>query len=346
MRKLFTIPLIALGLVSTAPGAAETLPLYAVEAVAMPLEHQVDGVVEARRQATISSEVAGKVEEVNFDVDDVVEKGAVVVRIRDREYRARLEKARAVLAEAQANEAEARLRYQRSSDLLKQKLVAQSAFDEVSAAYKAAQARVVSAKADLAQSEEQLDYTVVRAPYGGVVVERHVEPGESIRPGQAFMTGYDPGQLRVSASVPQSIIASLRERREVRVLALEDGRSLPIDRITIHPFANPQNHSFPVRLDLGPGQQHVYPGMLVKVAVTVGETTRLLVPRQALVSRSEINALYMRANDGSLEFRQVRIGNRYGDRLEILAGIEPGETVVLDPVRAAIELKRQRGDAQ
>jgi RND family efflux transporter MFP subunit len=346
MRKLFVLPLLALVFASTASGATETLPLFTVEAVAMPLEHRVDGVVEARRQATISSEVAGKVEEVNFDVDDVVEKGAVVVRIRDLEYRARLEKARAVLAEAQANEAEARLRYQRSSDLLKQKLVAQSAFDEVSAAYKAAQARVVSARADLAQAEEQLGYTVVRAPYGGVVVERHVEPGESIRPGQAFMTGYDPTQLRVSANVPQSIIASLRQRREVRVFVLEDGSPLPLQRITIHPFANPQNHSFPVRLDLAPDQHNVYPGMLVKVAVTVGETTRLLVPRQALVSRSEINALYLRSADGSLEFRQVRLGNRYADRLEILAGIEAGETIVVDPVRAAIELKRQRGDAQ
>jgi multidrug efflux pump subunit AcrA (membrane-fusion protein) len=160
------------------------------------------------------------------------------------------------------------------------------------------------------------------------------------------MTGYDPEQLRVSASVPQSIIASLRQRREVRVLMLEDGSSLPVERIVIHPFANPQNHSFPVRLDIAPGQRQIYPGMLVKVAVTVGETTRLLVPRQALVSRSEVNALYLRLEDGRIEFRQVRPGNRYGDRVEILAGIEAGETVFTDPVRAAIELKRQRGAAQ
>lgn len=350
MRNVCGIILFGLGLTLSVSvpvlDAAESLPLFTAESISMPLEYEVDGVVEARRQATLSAEVAGKIESVNFDVDDKVEKGAVVIRIRDLEHRARLEKARAALAEARANLVEVNLRHDRSEGLLKQKLIAQSAYDEVSAARKAAQARVASAQADLAQAEEQLDYTVVRAPYGGVVVQRHVEPGESIRPGQPIMTGYAPDSLRVSASVPQSIIARLRQRREARVLLLEDGSSLPLERITIHPFANPQNHGFPVRLDLSPGHRQLYPGMLVKVALSVGEISRLLVPRQALVSRSEVNALYLRLADGRLDFRQVRPGNQYGDRVEILAGLEAGEIVVLDPVRAAIELKRQQEAAQ
>jgi RND family efflux transporter MFP subunit len=338
--------LLGLCLGTPALGAAESLPVYTVEPVSMPLEYQVDGVVEARRQATISAEVSGKIEAVNFDVDDTVEKGQVVIRIRDLEYQARLEKARANLAAANANLLEAQLRYDRSAGLLKQKLIAQSAFDEASAGFKAAQAQVKSAQADLSQAEEQLRYTIVRAPYSGVVVQRHVEPGESIRPGQPFMTGYAPDQLRVSASVPQSIISSLRQQRNVRVLLLEDGSSVEVERITIHPFANPQNHSFPVRLDLAARKHRLYPGMLVKVAITVGETARLLVPRQALVSRSEVNALYLRLADGRLDFRQVRPGNHFDDRVEILAGLDAGETVVLDPVRAAIELKRQLDGAQ
>jgi multidrug efflux pump subunit AcrA (membrane-fusion protein) len=177
-------------------------------------------------------------------------------------------------------------------------------------------------------------------------VQRHVEPGESIQPGQPIMTGYAPDQLRVSVNIPQSIIASLRQQRQARVLLLDDGGSAQVERITIHPFANPQNHSFPVRLDLAPAQDRLYPGMLVKVVVAVGETTRLLVPKQALVSRSEVNALYLRMADGRLDFRQVRPGNHFGDQVEILAGLDAGETVVLDPVRAAIELKRQLDGVQ
>ena len=105
-----------------------------------------------------------------FDVDDVVKKGDVVLRIRDREYRANLAKARAALEEARANLQELELEFERNEGLRKKKLISQAVFDKTSASLRAAQARTNSAKANLVQAEEQLGYTVVRAPYSGVVV--------------------------------------------------------------------------------------------------------------------------------------------------------------------------------
>jgi len=338
--------LLLVGLIFSRIHASEDLPTMVTTMSVMPLEYQLDGVVEARRQATLSAEVAGKVEAVYFDVDDFVNKGDIVLKIRDREYRAKLAKARAALEEARANLQELQLDYDRNTGLRKQKLISQAVFDKSSASLKAAQARMNSAQANLVQAEEQLGYTVVRAPYSGVVVQRHVEAGETTRPGQPFMTGYAPEQLRVSANVPQSIIGYLRKQRSVRVVLLENGHSLDVERITIHPFADPQNHSFPVRLDLPASQADIYPGMLVKVILNIGESERLLVPRQALVTRSEINALYLRDSSGRLIFRQVRPGNQYADQVEILAGLDAGETVVLDPVGAGIEIKRRLDNTQ
>jgi RND family efflux transporter MFP subunit len=310
----------------------------------MPLEYQVDGVVEAQRRATLSAEVSGTVEKVNFDVDDFVEKGEVVLEIRDREYRARLQKAQAALDEALANLKQVQLEFARSEDLRQRKLISQADFDKAGANLAAAQARRDSAEANLAEAREQIGYTVVRAPYSGVVVERHVEPGESVTPGQPIMSGYSSGHLRVTAQVPQSLIASLRENREARVIRLEDGRDIEVTKITIHPFANAQNHAFKVRFDLPESPGGLYPGMLVKVALTTGKTRRLLLPQQALVSRSEVNAVYVLDDEGRLSLRQVRPGNRYGDRVEILAGLDENERVALDPVRAGIEYKRQDDD--
>lgn len=321
--------------------ATENLQTIVTERVSMPLAHRIDGVVEARQQATLSAEVAGKIEEVNFDVDDYVEQGEIVLRIRDREYRARVQQARAALDEADANLQEMRLEFKRNQDLLKQKLISQAVFDSARANLKAAEARKASAEASLARAEEQLGYTVVRAPYSGVVVQRHVERGESVNPGQPIMTGYGLGQLRVSADVPQSLINGLRKNLAARIVLIEDGRSIDAVKITIHPFADPQNHSFPVRLDLPEIKDGLFPGMLVKVEINVGDTERLLLPQSALVSRSEVNAVYVVDNDGGLSMRQVRPGNRFGDRIEILAGLDANETVALDPVRAGIELKRQ-----
>jgi RND family efflux transporter MFP subunit len=329
------------GLIPVTVFSGEPLQTVTSARVAMPLQYRVDGVVEARQQATISAEVAGKIEIVNFDVDDYVEKGEIILRIRDLEYRARQQQSRAALDEANANLQDMQLEYKRSQNLRQQKLISQAVFDKARANLKAAKAREASAQASLAQADEQLDRTVLRAPYSGVVVERHVEPGEAVNPGQPIMTGYGLGELRVTAQVPQSLIGGLRQYRSAQVILLEDGQALEVSKITIHPFANPQNHSFPVRLDLPAMDNGLYPGMLVKVALTIGSTERLLLPQQALVSRSEVNAVYVIAADGQLTFRQVRPGNRYGEQVEILAGLDENEIIALDPVRAGIEHKRQ-----
>lgn len=223
----------------------------------------------------------------------------------------------------------------------RQQLISQAVYDKARANLKAAKARQTSAAASLAQADEQLERTVLRAPYSGVVVERHVEPGEAVKPGQPIMTGYGLGELRVTAQVPQSLIGGLRQHRSAEVILLEDGVALEVSKITIHPFANPRNHSFPVRLDLPAMDIRLYPGMLVKVALTIGSTERLMLPQQALVSRSEVNAVYVVDANGKLSFRQVRPGNRYGEQVEILAGLDANEIIALDPVRAGIEHKRQ-----
>ena len=341
MRFMLKFIFFSFGLVVGSGYAAAPLDSVTLQPVQMPLEYKVDGIVEARQQATLSAEVAGKIEEVNFDVDDFVEQGEVVLRIRDQEYVAQQLKARAAVDEANANLQDIQLEFKRNQGLRKQKLISQADFDKSRANLKAAQARVASADANLTQADEMLGHTVVRAPYSGVVVERHVEVGESASPGQPIMTGYGLGQLRVTANVPQSVIAGLRRNRLARVIMLEDGHSVEASKITIYPFANPQNHSFQVRLQLPEMERRLYPGMLVKVAISIGSSQRLLLPQQALVSRAEVNAVYVLDDGGKISFRQVRPGNRYGEQVEILAGLEAGETIALDPVRAGILLKHQ-----
>jgi len=346
MRFILKFIVFSYGLIAGSGYAASPLDTVTSKMLQMPLEYKIDGVIEARQQATLSAEVAGKIEAVNFDVDDFVKRGEVVLRIRDREYVAQKKQASAAVDEAKANLQDMQLAFKRNEGLRKQKLISQAVFDKSSASLQAAQARMASADANLAQADELLSHTVLRAPYSGVVVERHVEAGESVSPGQRIMTGYALGQLRVSANVPQSIIDGLRSHRLARVIILEDNHSIEVSEIIIHPFANPKNHSFPVRLQLPQMERRLYPGMLVKVAITIGSTQRLVLPQRALVSRAEVNAVYVLDDDGRISFRQVRPGNRYGEQIEILAGLDAGETIALDPVSAGILHKRQLDAAE
>ncbi|MDH5619059.1 MAG: efflux transporter periplasmic adaptor subunit, partial [Gammaproteobacteria bacterium] len=100
------------------------------------------------------------------------------------------------------------------------------------------------------------------------------------------------------------------------------------------------SNTFRVRVNLPDGAATLYPGMFIKVGFVVGETKRLLVPVDAVVRRSELSAVYVVDGD-TVSLRQVRLGRRYGDSIEILAGLTEGEVVATDPVRAGIWLKEQ-----
>ncbi len=333
MRRVLAIGLCWLAGVATA--AAEGLAWYSVEAVPVPVEAVLEGEVEAVSQATVTAQTGGEVREILFDVDDYVEKGSVLLRMRDREQRARVEQAEARLAEAEARLAEARAEHERVRRIFERKLVARSAMDRAEAALRAAEARAEQARAALAEAREQLEHTVVRAPYSGWVTERHIEVGEIAAPGRPLLTGVSLERLRVVTHVPQRHLAAVRREMAARVL-LDDGRALAAERITVYPQADSLSHSFKVRAYLPEGTPGLFPGMLVKVAFPLERVERPVVPARAVLRRSEVTAVYVQAGDGRLQLRQIRAGALLDDgRRVVLAGLRPGERVAADPVAAA-----------
>jgi RND family efflux transporter MFP subunit len=292
-------------------------------------EQVVDALIEAVYQSTVSAQTSGRITEVLVDVDDYVTKGDVIVRFRDKEQRAALKAAEARAEEARSN-------FNRIKDLIERKLVSKAEFDKAEAALK-------SANAALEQAQEQLEHTVVRAPYSGIVVKRHVEPGESANPGQPLMTGLSLESLRAIAEVPQTHIDSVRKLARARViLPTQENLSVEGTKLTISPYADPVSHTFNVRVDLPEGQHGVYPGMFAKVAFVTGEQERLLIPTEAVVHRSEVTGVYVIEAE-RIHFRQIRVGRDLVDgQREVLAGLDAGEKVALDPIRAGVLLKEMR----
>ena len=331
-----------LGFVQT--GLAAELATELVSPRETPVEQVLDATIEAVKQSTISAEISGRITEIHFDVDDTVQKGAVLIKVRDNEYRARLRQAEASLNEAKARYEDAKLEYRRSQDMFKKNVISESQFDRAAAALKAAEARVAASKAALAEAREQLANTVIRAPYSGVVTARHVEIGETVNPGKPLMTGFSLDELRAVVDVPQSFINAIRKHESARIIARETGKSINSTSLTIFPFADPASHAFKVRAYLPKSQRHLYPGMLVKAAFLIDTTKRLMVPAGAVVHRSEVNAVYVVDENGKVRMRQVRLGYHNQDRIEILAGLTAGEAIALDPVAAGIALKTQAGE--
>lgn len=304
------------------------------------VERIFDGTVEAVHRATVSAQTGGRIAELNYDVDDFVEAGSVLIRFTDEEQRSALRQAEAGLAEAQARSTEAEEDYRRAQNLRQKGLGSQRDLDRALASRESALARVKASASAVEAARQKLDYTTVEAPYAGIVTQRHVELGETVSPGQALMSGLSLERLRVAVDLPQSVAVEVRKNPVAEVITSE-GR-IETGKITLFPIADPVTNTFRVRLDLPEGQFGLYPGMFVKAAFAIGEAERLLVPRQAVLHRSEVTAVYV-VDAGGVRLRQVRTGQRFGELVEILSGLAEGESVALDPVRAGMVAKGEAG---
>lgn len=348
-RKGFIFALMSAGcllLASAGSRAAEPLATARAAYHTVTDEQVLDGIVEPVQQSTVAAELVGRIAEINFDVDDFVPAGSVLIRFRDAEQRARLAQAKANLEEAKARLTEARQEFNRVKNLVAKKLQSRAALDRATAARNSAEARLAAAESLVKVAQEQLDHTVIKAPYSGYVVARHVEVGETVGIGQPLMTGLSLDNLRVTVQVPQSFIAAVREHDQAMVRFPGEGLpAVTVQHLTVFPFADPASHTVKVRIPLPKEVKGVRPGSFVKAAFIVGESRRLLVPAQAVIQRSELTAVYVAEQGGRVVLRQIRIGRRHGDAgIEVLSGLEEGEAVVLDPVQAGLALKERQAD--
>ena len=341
VMMLRTLSLLAFGFIcivfAPAVRAAEQLAVAPVQYREVAQIYSADGVVEAARQSTVSAQIAGRVKEINFDVGDSVRKGQIILRIDEREAVQAVAGSQAQVMQAQAAMQNAKSNLERARQLFAQKFISQAALDKAQADYRMALAQAAATEAGAGQSALAHGYTAVTAPYSGVVAARLVEVGEMVTVGKPLMTGFDPAQLRVVVEVPQYRLTDIGANPQVMVELPSLSRQVKPASVSVLPSADARTHSTQVRAHLPAGEAGVYPGMFVRVHFSVGKAKKLLIPARAVVRRSEVVAVYVVDGKGAVKLRQVRLGEAAGqDEVEVLAGLNSGEQVALDPVRAGM----------
>lgn len=323
--------------------AQEPLQTIRAQRITVERERVLDGVIEAVDHSTVSAQVSARVTAINFDVDDFVEEGEIIVEFDDTEYRAQLTQAEAALAGAAARLAEARAQFSRIESLYARRTASQADFDRARRDLDSARAEHAAAEAAVIRGRQQLEFTRVRAPYSGVVTERHIELGEVAAPGTQLMSGVSMSKLRATVDVPQQMIGQVRQFREARVLRPGDGQAIEAASLTIFPYAPSGGGTVPVRVRLPDDTAGLFPGMLVKVAFVIGERSSLVVPADSLVYRGEVVGVYVVGEDDRVSFRYVRAGAPTPDNMtEILSGLDEGERIAADP---ALATGRARGQS-
>lgn len=304
-----------------APLATET-----VAAGTTGTAYAVEGVVEAVRQSTIGADLSGRVTALRVQAGDRVKAGEALLRIDERVAAQRATAAKAQLAVARAE-------FERTRQLHEKNFLSRAAFDRAEAEFKAAQAQA-------AASGVQTGLHTVIAPYAGIVSEVEVELGDMVMPGRTLVTLYDPGLMRISAHVPQSQTALLvKGPVHIEIPSAPAGLArLSAHGYAVLPAADPGTHTVEVRIPLPAKTGSLAPGIFARVLLPTQVASagmRATVSASAVVRRSELTAVYIVDGAGRAQLRQVRTGHRIGDRIEILAGLEPGERVALDSLAAA-----------
>lgn len=304
--------------------------------------YSTEATVEAVRQSTVSAQISGRITAVNFDVGDQVKAGQVIVRIDPSELSHVVAGSRAQVAQAEAQLANAKASYERQVQLFQQKFISAAAMDRATAEYRAAQAAAQAAKASVGQTATVRSYTTLTAPFSGVVMARHVEVGEMAAPGKPLMTGFDPTDLRVVANIPQYKLAEVQKSAKASVEIPSLNKWIEAKGITVLPSADTATHTVKVRIDLPENLNGVIPGIYARAYFSTGEARKLVIPYSAVLRRSEITGVYVVDAKNHVSLRQVRLGEPTAKgEVEVLAGLNPGETIALDPVKAGIYAKSE-----
>lgn len=332
----------ALGQAATAP-ASGALATFQVKDQAAAATLGFDGVVEAVRHTVIAAQVAGAVVQLEVKAGDRVKAGQLLMRL---DARAADQSAAASTAQVEAARAQldvATREVQRQRQLFEQQFISRAALDRAEAEFRAAQAQVEAQQAQAGVARTQTAFHLVRAPYAGVVADVPVTLGDMALPGRPLVAVYDPTALRVSAAVPQSLMARLGDGLDARRVRLDlgAGASLTPTRVTALPVIDAATHTATLRADLPTGLPAVAPGQFARAWIEVpadaaaGRGTSVRVPASALVRRAEMTGLYVIDSRGKPLLRQVRVGRSDGDQVEVLTGLAVGETVAADPQAAA-----------
>ncbi|MCO6437566.1 MAG: efflux RND transporter periplasmic adaptor subunit [Phycisphaerae bacterium] len=309
---------------ATLPPGAD---LVAARTISVQREEPSVGTIRAVHETTLSSKLLAKVVEVSVKAGQRVSRGDILVRLDDADLRARLEQALASAGAARAARDQAKIEFDRVSELRERGAAAKIEWDRVDTDLKTAEANLARAEQAVAEAREILSYATIAAPITGVVIDKKVEAGDTVSPGQPLVTLFDPEHMQLVASVRESLTRrlSVGQTVNVEIDALDLRCQGRISEIV--PEAESTSRTFSVKVT-GPCPPGIYSGMFGRLLIPLGEEEVLVIPQAAVRRVGQLTTVDV-ADNGAKERRAVQLGRTFDQDVEVLSGLRPGEQVIL-----------------
>jgi RND family efflux transporter MFP subunit len=309
-----------------------------VRMVPLPLSESAVGSIRAVHEMAIGSKLLARVMEVNLKAGQQVKANDVLFRLDDTDLRAKLEQAKAAVASIEAVRTQAVADEQRNATLMQSNAVSRQEHEKSVTALRSAEADLQRAEETVKEVQATLDWATVRSPIDGTVIDKKVDVGDMVTPGQMLVTLYDPKQMQLVANVRESLTSQLQvgQTIAVRIDGLDKKCSGTISEIV--PEAQSSSRAFQVKVT-GPCPEGIYSGMFGRILIPLGEEQVLVLPRRAVRHVGQLELVQVIANDRVIQ-RAIRMGRILGDvydpegqvlrdQVEVLSGLRQGEHVVV-----------------
>jgi len=294
----------------------------------VPVLVNVPGAVVPDQQARIASRLMGNIQTLPVKLGDHVKRGDLLFTIDPQDINSQISQARAAFQQAQAALENARADFERFSELLREESVSRQQFDGVRLQYNVAQENLAAAKAGLEQAEAQLNYANVRAPFDGVVVQKLAVAGDLAAPGNPIVVIENLRSLSVQTEVSQDLFAAIQVGDKAFIQVDGVSQSLEGEVYSLVAAANPRTRGHTTKLSL-PVVDNVNSGTFARISFIRGERQAILIPVSAVVNRAGIEGVFVLTEDSHVQFRMVRLGTQKGDYVEVQAGLDMNEVVVV-----------------
>jgi RND family efflux transporter MFP subunit len=324
------------------PGTAEVkhIPVSGVTIVELKLSpiddyYETSGTVKAKNVGVIASKIMGSVTSVVVQEGQRVGQGQTLLTIDDSDIVQRVSAARSMVESAKQQKQLADVTFSRFAKLYEEKALSRQEFDQVETKKKIAESELDRAKAMLREAEAFQGYAHVRAPFTGVVTGKKIDTGSMALPGMQLLTVEDTSAFLVEAAVDEKLSASLKAGTPVVLVIDALNQTIQGKVSEVVPAVDPMSRTFIVKIALsGTGLKT---GLYAKVRIPTGSRDVLTVPAAAVVEKGQLTGVYTVDSKGVISYRLVRIGKHFGNNIEVLSGINPGDKAIIAGMDKAVD---------
>jgi membrane fusion protein, multidrug efflux system len=330
---------------SVTPETVSNVSLLPARAANVPDMVEAVGTLRAAQTSQLASQMMGNIVEIRVHEGDRIQRGQLLAVLDDAQSRAALDRATAAdlasqqgIAAADSDFALAEATFKRYQTLYDKKSVSPQEFDEVKARYQGAQARRDMARAAqsqataaVQQAHNAFGYTRILAPFDGIVTEKKADVGTLASPGITIFTVEDLRRYRLEATVNETDLRYVRMGQQIPVVIdAVRNKELKGKVVEIVPAADSASRSFLVKIEM-PSDPALRSGLFGRAQFSRGERFSLLIPRTAVVERGQLQGVYVLDQNKIANLRYVTLGKPCGTQVEVLAGLQAGESLISDP---------------